>query len=119
MYTDHDVWITFQNKNKCNPVYHIERAKVKSSVVGYLRLHKYIPDRALYLCKACISMTEYMMKTKSDDDKNCPSAFFDGNSMEYLIDRLITFLSEATVIDISDTKWVLLFYYLGKRVLSP
>lgn len=119
--SDHDVWITL-SQDESKSVCHIERSKVKQTVVNYLKSHNYLSERSSYLCKACINMAEYLMKPKPEDveTKGQREHGLSCDSLETLIDTFIAYLSKSKVLTdhVPDSKWSQLFFYLGKRVLS-
>ena len=59
----HKEWTNDQT-NKKNPIQNILRKKVKATVITYMKYHRYLPQRAVKVCKGCCDHIELIISLR-------------------------------------------------------
>ena len=59
-FTHHFKWLS-DSAGISNPVYNIEKSKLKREIINYLREHNFLGNRANFLCQSCLNKRENLI----------------------------------------------------------
>ena len=128
----HDQWKDFTGENA---VLHIERGKVSSQVINFLREHHFLGPRSSFLCKSCIFKTNNILhhhhhhnntNTNTTKTANVPKASYqvdneDKPTIQKLVQLMICQLEDDSVEieNVGEADWSKLLYLIGTKILFP